>query len=159
MPTATYTALATTTVATAVASITFSSIPATYRDLIIVHNNFGTTNNDSNSNFRFNSDTGSNYSRIYAFREASVASGADAGTYLPVFGLRTTLGVSISHIMDYSATDKHKTILTRSNSTDNLVWMSAGRWASTSAINTIQLNAFSGNFAVGLVISLYAIAS
>jgi len=160
LPTPTYTPLATVTVASAVSSVSFSSIPASYRDLIIVHNNFGTTNNDSNGNFRFNGDSGSNYSRVYAFSEAGgspVSGSGTGGTSLQVFGLRTTIGTSITQIMDYSATDKHKTTLTRTNTPDHLVSMWAGRWANTSAINTIQLNAFSGNFAVGSVISMYGV--
>jgi hypothetical protein len=160
MPKKTYTQVNSITLAAGTSSITFSGIPQNYRDLIIVHNNFGTSNNDANSNFVFNSDTGSNYSRIYAFYEGSSStpvSGSGTGTSLQVFGLRTTAGVSISHIMDYSATDKHKTVLTRTNTPDHLVWMSAGKWGSTSAINSIQLNAFSGNFAIGSVISLYGI--
>jgi hypothetical protein len=159
MPTPTYVSLATITLGSTASSLTFSSIPATYRDLIVVHNNLGTVNNDANSNFRFNSDSGSNYSRVFAFSEAggSPVSGSGTGTSLQVFGLRTTVGVSISQIMDYSATDKHKTVLTRTNTPDHLIWMSAGRWANTAAINTIQLNAFSGSFAIGSVISLYGI--
>jgi hypothetical protein len=160
MPTPTYTPLATVTLASTASSVTFSSIPATYRDLVVVHNNFGTVNNDANSNFRFNGDSGSNYSRVYAFWSGSIVSGAATGeNSMSVFGLRTTVGDSISHIMDYSATDKHKTVLTRTNTVDNLVWMSAARWANTAAITQIQLNAFSGSFAVGSVISLYGIAS
>jgi hypothetical protein len=79
MPTPTYTPLATVTLASTASSVTFSSIPATYRDLVVVHNNFGTVNNDANSNFRFNGDSGSNYSRVYAFWSGSIVSGAATG--------------------------------------------------------------------------------
>jgi hypothetical protein len=160
MPKKTYTQINSVTLAAASSSVSFSSIPQNFRDLVIVHNNLGTVNNDANSNFVFNSDTGSNYSRMYAFYEGSnttPVSGSGTGTSLQVFGLRTTVGLSTSHIMDYSATDKHKTVLTRTNTPNHLVWMSSGRWANTSAINSIQLNAFSGNFAIGSVISLYGI--
>jgi hypothetical protein len=37
MPTSTYVALATTTLGATAASVTFSSIPATYRDLLLVN--------------------------------------------------------------------------------------------------------------------------
>ena len=162
MPTATYIPLANITLTTAAASVTFSSISQQYRDLIIVHNNFGTVNNDANSYFRFNSDTGSNYSRRYAFAEGASSTrvtGTDGGTTLPVFGARTTVGLSISQITDYSMTDRPKTILTRTDTGNHLVWMSAGRWASNSAITTILLHPSSGNFAAGFTAAIYGIAS
>lgn len=162
MPTPTYNLILTTTLAVAAPQVVFSSIPQGYRDLIIVHKNFGTVNNDSNGNFRFNGDSGSTYSRVYGFLEASSATpvfGAGTGTSLQVFGLRTTVGSSISQIMDYSATDKQKMVLTRSNTGDHLVWMSVGRWANMSPINQIELNAFSGNFVAGSTISVYGIVA
>ena len=41
MPTPTYTPLATVTLGTSAASVTFSSIPATYRDLILIFDGTG----------------------------------------------------------------------------------------------------------------------
>ena len=60
MPTPTYTPLATVTLGTAASSVTFSSIPATYRDLILVVN--ATTSADGIPSLRFNGDSGNNYS-------------------------------------------------------------------------------------------------
>lgn len=141
-------------------SVTFSNIPQGYGDLVVIHNNFGTANNDANSNFIFNDDTSSSYDRLYAFFESSNStpvSGYGTGTNMAVFGLRTTVGLCTAHIMDYSATDKHKTVLTRTNTGNHLVWMSSGRWTKTEAINSIKLSAYLGNFAVGSVISLYGV--
>jgi hypothetical protein len=59
--------------------------------------------------------------------------------------------------MDYSATDKHKTVLIRHNYTNSIVSMAAGRWASTAAVHTVALTKTSLSFASGSVISLYGI--
>jgi hypothetical protein len=64
MPTSTYTALANLTLGTAASSITFSNIPATYRDLILITSaRSSTTATGVDAIFlRYNSDTGSNSS-------------------------------------------------------------------------------------------------
>jgi hypothetical protein len=66
MPTSTYVALATTTLGATAASVTFSSIPATYRDLVLVYN--GTTSANIGVDVEFNGDTNSaNYSRVFMY--------------------------------------------------------------------------------------------
>jgi hypothetical protein len=74
----------------------------------------------------------------------------------------TTAGnhVGIVQIMDYSATDKHKTSLARSNRADSGVDASAIRWANTAAINSITLLQTNGRtLEAGATIALYGIAS
>ena len=63
MATPTYIALATTTLSSAVGSVTFSSIPAGYRDLVLVAEGL-TSGATSNVRMQFNSDTGNNYSLV-----------------------------------------------------------------------------------------------
>ena len=160
MPTPTYIALANTTLGSSTSSITFSSIPATYRDLVLVIDN-ATTSVNQQFNFRFNSDSGSNYNHVYA---ASVAAGPEsAGQSNQAQGrlgnIGTSAGNHIAQIMDYSATDKHKTVLVRSNIVGaSQTWMLANRWASTSAITSLQV--FTGNtMPAGVTFALYGIAS
>ena len=57
---ATYTPIASITLGAATSSVTFSSIPQTYTDLIVIFN--GRTDGDENTNLQFNSDTTNNYS-------------------------------------------------------------------------------------------------
>ena len=58
---ATYEPIASTTLGTAAADITFSSIPGTYTDLVLVlYGGFATAASDLYT--QFNSDTGTNYS-------------------------------------------------------------------------------------------------
>ena len=166
MPTSTYVALATTTLSGGETELTFSSIPATYRDLIIVAGSVFSTN-DVGMRIQFNSDTGANYSNVNAW--ASSPSSYDSNTVdtTRIFFAGYNVGMStadrpsfaLGSIMDYSATDKHKTVLSRwrtqSASADE-TGMVASRWANTDAINTIRLFTTSGSFSSG-TISLYGI--
>ena len=56
----TYEPIATTTLTSAVSSVSFGSIPQTYTDLILV-NYFATTTVNEDAYVQFNSDTASNY--------------------------------------------------------------------------------------------------
>jgi hypothetical protein len=60
--------------------------------------------------------------------------------------------------MDYSATDKHKTVLSRYGNSSTEVDMAASRWADTSAINSIQiLLADAETYSAGSNFSLYGV--
>jgi hypothetical protein len=161
MPTPTYTPLATVTLGSTATSVTFSSIPATYRDLILVVIGKSGTGTEVNLALRPNNDSG-NASRVFMFGDgSSTASGAftDAlfvGT-LPTSGSNNT--TSITNIMDYSATDKHKTMLQRSNTTASFVSAQALRWGSTSAITSIVLLVATQSIGAGTTLNLYGIVS
>jgi hypothetical protein len=156
MPTPTYVSLATITVS-AVSSVTFSSIPATYRDLVIVGDFIGSGNALVNVNF--NNDTG-NRTRVGMFGDSSGGSPGSFTASNIVLGaaLTATRNAAILQIMDYSATDKHTTTLLRSNNAGiSDVSAQAGRWASTAAVNEIDLVPASGNLTGSF--SLYGIAA
>lgn len=156
MPTNTYTALATITLGSTDSEVVFASIPASYRDLVIVIS--GTTNTGTNIGWKPNGDT-SNHSGVYASGSGS-GSGSSGTLFAGQIGfLYTTQGDVIAQVMDYSATDKHKTILARANNAGNQTQMLAGRWASNTAISSIGLVAFGNSFAIGSTFSLYGIAS
>ena len=158
MATPTYIALATTTLSSAASSVTFSSIPATYRDLVLVMDG-QITDDDRFIVLQFNGDTGSNYSTIFVANTSSGTRSNVVATDI-MYGLgRFT---SITNIMDYSATDKHKTLTTRSG-IPALVLMYAGRWANTNAINSLKISTTTTGFApasslaAGTTISLFGI--
>jgi len=156
MPTPTYTPLATVTLGASATSVTFSSIPATYRDLIIVFSGSGSSG--STMSARFNSDTGSNYSRIFmGGNGSSTFSGADSDTSMGLQSGQPNQRMIIWQIMDYSATDKHKTSLLRTDDAAFETTARAFRWANTAAINTVVLNAASTGFTSGSTFSLYGV--
>jgi len=157
MATETYTPIATTTLASSASSVTFSSIDQSYGDLVLVFD--GITDTGGSFRFYFNSDTGTNYSYVRAFGNGSTA-GTDSATES---GGRATAGTLsnnsnvIIQIMDYAVTDKHKSVIARANTTS--VAMLAVRWADTSAITDIELDADSSAvFQTGTTFSLFGIA-
>ena len=161
MPTSTYVALATVTLAGTDSEIVFSSIPATYRDLVLV-TNFAESAVTGNIELRYNSDTGSNYSQVFmAGREYNSSTESSSGTfslhYLNV-GSRPSgaRSVNVLQIMDYSDTSKHKTTLFRSNRASGGVLAQVGRWANTAAITSVAISGgLSQGFASGTTLSLY----
>ena len=155
MPTKTYIPLATATLASASSSITFGSIPQTYRDLIISTKSPGSL---VEGGLRFNGDAGSNYFRVYMLSASGGApvSGTDTHTSFKFNG--STEDQNILQIMDYSATDKPKITFNRFGST-SLVLTGAIRWANNSPINSIVYLPLSGTLPAGTIISLYGIAS
>lgn len=159
------TALANTTLASAASTITFSSISGAYRDLFLVMN-YGLPASNSSVRTRFNSDTGSNYSQQHmgAFSSSSLEANSSTDTsILNAFRVGTTdSGVNqnqIIHIFDYAQTNKHKSVLMRSNMNTELEQIGA-RWASTSAITTITFVDYGGgNFTAGSTFSLFGVSA
>jgi hypothetical protein len=163
MPTPTYTALANITLGSSSSSLTFSSIPNTYRDLVLAINLVGS--GGSGFYIQFNTDTGNNYNYNYALGNGSTPS-ADVQSNIDSIrmgNLTTDVGTHLVNIMDYSATDKHKTVLVRSGAASGTgtvgTWMIANRWASTSAITSIKVFPLGATMNSGATLSLYGIAS
>lgn len=159
MPTPTYVSLGTITLASTDSEIVFSSIPATYRDLIVVID--GATGSNTDALVRFNGDTSGAYSWVYASGQGtspiSGAQGSDNTRILIGFAPAAARRNHIIQIMDYSATDKHKTALVRTNAVAHNSSMWAGRWANTNAINSVLLGLSTGSWSIGTTASLYGV--
>lgn len=166
MPTATYDLIASTTLAASTPTVTFGSLPQTYRDLILIVS-AASTGSGTNAAIRFNSDSGSNYTRVFmganGVNVVSSGTTTQTGFQFDNFGfVTTTLGATnhVLQIMDYSATDKHKTILARANRAGDTLDAIAGRWANTAAITSVEVVSFSGeSYISGSTFNLYGIAS
>lgn len=161
---ATYEPIATTTLGSATATITFSSISQSYTDLIIITNT-GNGSADSAINVQVgngSADTGSNYSTSFLYGNGSTAISGRTTNATQMLASRTvspliTNGSIIFH--NYSNTTTYKTMLSRGNATTELVVFYAGLWRSTSAINYIKLTDQNGhNFSIGSTFTLYGIA-
>jgi hypothetical protein len=161
MPTPTYTPLANVTLGAAASSITFGSIPATYRDLICVVVATGSTT--LQGRIRLNADTGSNYNsgRMSGSGSAATSAGAvnQSSGNLSVIAQATTTGALQMNIniMDYSATDKHKTIVSRADQAANGTEAFITRWANTAAVTSVQILTSTGNWASGSTFALYGV--
>ena len=155
MPTSTYVALATTTLSGGETEVTFSSIPATYRDLVLVI--AGSSSTASGLEAKINGST-ADMSTVYMYGTGSGSGVSGSATGVAVIGqIDSSGGVSTTHFLDYSATDKHKTFLTRGNRAAGIVIAYANRWAQTAAINSVAMTMQAGSLNSGTVISLYGI--
>jgi hypothetical protein len=161
----TYTPIATTTLGSAAASYTFSSIPSTYTDLILVFS--GTNNqavNTADYTLRFNSDSGTNYSRTAAMGNGSTTNSVrgsnQTSLFLTYWGApSTTQTTIITNILNYANTTTYKTVTTRNANSASGTDITAGLWRSTSAINTILITNTVGTFSSGSTFTLYGIAA
>lgn len=156
------TPLANITLSSSASTVTFSSISGSYRDLLLVVS--ANTSVTTDNAFRVNSDSGSNYSTVVMYGTgSSAASSSDSGSYGFVgYSNTTEYAAQITHFMDYSATDKHKTIISRYGPAGNYVIARAARWASTSAITSITLYAGTPGgttFTSGSTFALYGVSA
>ena len=161
MATPTYTLIDSVTLGTSASSVTFSSISATGKGDLVLTMEFKGSGGNAYGALRFNGDTGSNYSTTFALGDGS-APGQGGGTSdkIAVFAATTTSSYLEQYqIMDYSATDKHKSLLRRGNRADYRVDMLAGRWANTAAITSIEIFALTNSYAAGSTFHLYQLVS
>ena len=155
MPTNTYKPIASITLGSSASSVTFSSIPQDYRDLVLVIDGAQTTENPVA--FELNDDAGGNYTGVWmAGNGSAVGSVNNIVNRFAYVSNDQARASAIVQFMDYSATNKHKTVLSRSNSIGYSVIAHAHRWANTSAITKIDLQPFS-QFTATTTISLYGI--
>jgi hypothetical protein len=158
--TSTYEMIATNTLGSASSSITFSSIPSTYTDLIFVVSYIQNVSTVLTSiRYRFNSDTGSNYS-MTGFQDGSPAFNFRLSnqTQLEV-SYQASAGSSqiISQLNNYSNATTNKTVLTRHANAGSLTQTYVGLWRNTAAINSINIFCDAGSFATGSMFTLYGI--
>jgi len=110
----------------------------------------------------FNGDTSTIYSRVFMTGNgSSTNSGTGTHPFCRMIGLNGSQHLIISQIMDYTATDKHKTVLSRPNRPSGTVVDEisafAHRYASTSAITSVKALADGSTFDSGTTFSLYGI--
>jgi hypothetical protein len=161
----TYEAIATQTLGSATTTVTFSSIPGTYTDLVLVAV-MKTTGTNYQPILRYNSDTGSNYSSTTVWGNGSTAGSnrhtSQDGIYAnPGAGIGTAGEFMpwIINIMNYANTTTYKTSVERFNNTPSIVNAGVGLWRNTAAITTVSLTAEAGSndFQTGSTFSLYGI--
>jgi len=169
--------IATTTVSTPVASVTFSAIPATFTHLQI-RASLQTVRATYPLNkifWSFNSDTASNYSSHSVFGDGSSAtSGAENTTAISGFDNFSTntgnssevYGVLIMDILDYANTNKYKTSRALSGFDVNgtiatyggRVGLTSGNWRNTNAITSVTFTVDNAaNFTADSSFALYGV--
>jgi hypothetical protein len=150
----TYESIATATANGSQSSITFSSIPATFTDVILVMRS-ATMNG---LRIQVNSDTANNYSSTRLVGNGSAASSfreSNVNTLTQGYGF--TAGVHIAQFMNYSNTTTNKTVITRANNASEATAVFVGLWRNTAAINSITVSNNTGNYANGDSFTIYGI--
>lgn len=160
----TYTPIATNTVSSSgsVSSYTFSSIPSTYTDLVLIVN--AAASPGPEFWIQFNSDTGTNYSNTILSGNGTAASSTRNSSINHIRlndGLTANIWTNqIVSINNYSNTTTYKTTIGRSNSTSDATQAIVGLWRSTSAINSITiLFDRASTFNAGSTFTLYGITA
>lgn len=154
----TYFPIANTTLSSAAASYTFSSISGSYTDLVLVIG--GTLSADISAGIYFNGDTGTNYSTTRMYGNGSSAASSTSGNENKISittGTGNVISTYIINIMNYANTTTYKTIIGRAAQDSSSA--RAGLWRSTSAITSVTIIANGGNIASGTVLTLYGIAA
>ena len=161
----TYEPIATTTFGGATTTYTFSSIPSTYTDLVVVAN-YGTTAAGNSIFFRMNGDTGNNYSGTFLLGSGSTAYSYNGSNEpsIRIFGSpiasgtpSTLIATGLVHIQNYSNATTYKTIIARSGQGTGEVLAGVGLWRSTSAVNSITFYMAASSMLAGSTFTLYGI--
>jgi hypothetical protein len=159
----TYEPIATNTVGTATTTVTFSSIPQTYTDIVVASSI--QVSGNVNVFMTFNSDTGANYSFTLLQGDGTSASSSratsqnriqlDSVAFPPFSG--SSFAPGLVHLNNYSNSTTYKTALIRANNAAAGVSLFSGLWRNTAAITTVTFVAGAVNFAVGTTFTLYGI--
>ncbi len=160
----TYTPISTQTLSASAASVTFSGIPQTYTDLVLITSSASDLSSGSEHILcRFNSDSGSNYSSTYLYGTGSSAlSGRNSNTTGAFIGRheQTELGTGITHIQNYANTTTNKTVISRGGLAGQITIAYVSTWRNTGAITSITLTPNgASNFDSGSTFTLYGIGA
>ena len=157
----TYTPIATQTLASASASVTFSSISGTYTDLVLILS--GSNTASASYYIQFNSDTSSNYSYTTLYGDGSTVVSARSANntkiYLHYGGPfpADTLFMNTVSIQNYSNATTNKTTLIRAAIPAGETTARVGLWRSTAAITSILVSTDASTFKAGSTFTLLGI--
>ena len=151
----------------AVSSVTFSSIPSTYKSLQ-VRFNLICTSSGANFQTQFNGDSSNaDYvsHRLYGDGSTTNAGGYASGVFGYVLQFNngavvTYPTIGIIDVMDYANTNKNKTVKSlmgaNQNTSTGTIQLNSGLWLSTAAINSLTFAVSSGTYTG--TISLYGVS-
>lgn len=164
--------IASNTLSTSAASVTFSSIPSTYTDLVLKLS----TRTDQAGSFggggyiRLNSDSATNYSITDVYGDGSLASSSRRTS--ATFGWWSYQGYNTSgstsntftnaelYLPSYTASQNKpysSFSAAETNATQAILQGVAGLWRNTAAITTILISPDAGNFVSGSTFWLYGL--
>jgi len=157
----TYTPIASQTTTGTTALISFTNVPQTYQDLVLVCQSKISTS-FADIGLQFNNDTGANYADVLIVGYVSTAAGGthNNANFLRGWYLSSSETYTMINLMDYRNTTNYKQVIGRSATVSaNEIEVAAGSYRSTSPITTITLTPQAANFLANSTFNLYGIAS
>lgn len=138
-------------------SITFSSIPQTYTDLVVIAR--GSAGSGANCYIRFNGDTANNYSATYiSGNGTNTESGRNSNSNAGYIGAFYGNSMCITHVMNYTNTTTYKSFLSRQGDAAQFTRLYVDMWKATpQAITSLTMFGAEQNFDVGTTFELYGI--
>jgi hypothetical protein len=148
---------------------TFTSIPQTYTHLQLrIYLRDTSASSPSVAFFRFNGDTGANYTYHYLRGNGATASASSGtaqtfmtGPYVPgSTELTNNYGCLIVDILDYTNTNKNTTVRSfggYDNNGSGFASFFSGLWLNTAAVTSIQAGAFAAGDDSSSLLALYGI--
>jgi len=146
------TVIDTSTVANTSTTLTISSIPATYKHLLVVGVGLQTSGtNDGDLFVRVNGDSGNNYtlqrmhiitSTVSGYGSASISGISCMGSMARTADSAASLGEVAIYIYNYASTSNYKAIIAQGGSMNNgaTTWVSSrGTWRNTAAVTSVSL--------------------
>jgi hypothetical protein len=159
--TTSYESIATYTATGSVSTVSFASIPSTYKHLQI---RCAVLTTAGGINIQYNSDTGSNYTYHQLYGTGAGSGAANAGTAQTAgfIGYNNAAGSNptaiVCDVLDYQNTNKYKTHRslagTDVNGSGGTLTFFSGLWLNTAAISSIDIK---GTFAQYSSFALYGI--
>ena len=166
----TMTLIETKTLATAAASVAFTSIPQDGTDLLILYSTRISGSSVSQLNTQFNSSGGTAYGDLTLESDSLGSASSSSRSSQPVIRITVNIGTNFTantfgstriYIPNYTASTAKSVSLdgsTEQNNTTSYNSIVAGRWNNTAAITSVTFtDQNSGNFVVGSMFSLYKI--
>ena len=152
-------------------TISFTSIPQTYKHLQIRYlaRSARTGSTTDELAIRLNSDSGSNYARHRLSGDGATASATGQASQVEIAynqvptadSTASIFGAGIIDILDYASTTKNKTTRTLAGNDQNgsgVIRLNSGLWMNTAAVTSIYLFATVGtNFVSSSSFALYGI--
>ena len=157
---ATYTLISSVTVGSGgAASIDFTSIPATYTDLNLVFSLRSTSDAGGSAAYDYaylqinNDETNFSFRQLFVENSSTVNSNSGTGVLYPWansnLSTSSTFSSSLIYIPNYAGSNNKSlsldTVIENNSATKNLLVMTAGLWASSSAITSLKLVAKASN--------------
>jgi hypothetical protein len=147
-----YELISTQILTTTAASVTFSSIPSTYKHLQIRMNVAdGDLGSTKGMFMKFNNDSGTNYRFHRLYGTGSVVESSDSGAGFTYIHLQQSMMGDVNNafapqildILDYASTTKYKTARLlggfNGSSGNNRITLQSALWTSTAALSTILI--------------------